>query len=449
MRSTKRATEPSEIDERKLLAHALNRRRFLALLGGAGAAGAVGCSPNRRASLSPLDLDAATVQAVDESLPVSSSATQAQQSRPADARRRLIVIEMSGGNDGLAMLQPFESGVLRDARSALVAPDEELIDAGSGFGWHPNLAGLAGVGIGAAVGIGSNAPDFSHFEMEQRWWSGVSENNSRVGTGFFGRLCDQLDVGELVTGLSLAGGPTPALASEKAVTVGLTDPGASWFFSQDEPWYDMLRSTYGAMAQPSPADDDRFVAARSGLSDTLRFASALAEIPDGDNELYPWTDLGQQLRFAAEVIDLDVGVRVMHVRQGGFDTHAGQQWRHAELMTELNDATVAFVGDMASRGLLEDTMIVTTSEFGRRVPDNNSGTDHGGASTMMVCSPSSRAALGGGVHGQSPNLGKLDDGNMLATARFEDYYASIADDWFSVDPQTVLPTGGSSITGLV
>lgn len=413
----------------------LNRRRFLTLLGSAGALGVTGCRQS---------LNAAPSAQVDEPLPMPSSTAEPERRRPANPARQLVVIEMQGGNDGLSMLQPYESGLLQDRRSNLVSADADLIDAGSGFGWHPNLAGLADIGIAAAVGVGSNEPDFSHFEMEQRWWRGDSADNSRLTTGFFGRLCDQLDDGAPVTGLSLSGGPTPALTAEKAVTVGLTDPGVSWFFGQDEPWYQMLRSTMGGMSTASASDTDQFAAARGGLADTLRFAESLAEIPEEEPERFPWTDLGQQMRFASEVLSLDVGVRIAHVRIGGFDTHSGQQWRHADLMTRINDATVALIDDLKARGRLDDTLIVTTSEFGRRLPVNDGGTDHGGASTMMVCTPGSK-----GVHGEAPNLNKLDDDNLVATARFEDYYATIAEHWFGVPANDVLPSGGTPITGLI
>jgi len=373
----------------------------------------------------------------------AASVDEVQPRRPVDASRRLVVIEMSGGNDGLAMLQPFEAGVLRDGRTDLMSPDEELIDAGDGFGWHPGLAGIAERGIAAVVGVGSTDPDFSHFAMEQRWWSGVSEPHNDVNTGFFGRLCDQLDVGDPVTGLSFSGGPSPALLSSKAVTVGLTHPGTGWFFNQDDPWFTALRQTFGAMAEPSTSDSERFAAARGGLANTLHFAESLSEIPENERE-YPWSDLGQQLRFAADVLDLDVGVKVMHVRHGGFDTHKGQQWRHRDLMEQLNDALVAFTGDLEDRGHLDSTLIVTTSEFGRRVVENDSGTDHGGASTMMVC-----GGKAVGVHGEAPSLSKLDDDNLVATARFEDYYATIAEDWFGIAADEVLPTGGSPVSGLL
>ena len=411
----------------------LNRRRFLALLGSAGAMGAVGCSasPALQLGTSPpdqqLDGDVAT--------------------RPAptiNSDRTLVVVELQGGNDGLAMLQPIGDGRLRDIRPDLVSADEELLDAGAGFGWHPNLAGLAGLGIAGVVGIGSNEPDFSHFEMEQRWWRGDSGELSRMSTGFFGRLCDQLDVGAPVTGISLSGGPTPALLADKAVTVGLTDPGANWIFSNDDPWIVTYRDTVEAMSQGAASDGAPQAAARKGLADMTSFSQSIAQMEDGSDERYPWTDLGQQFRFASEIMSLDVGVRVLHVRLGGFDTHIGQSWRHAELMNELSEATTVFVDHLAELGMADSTMIATTSEFGRRVEQNDGGTDHGGASTMLLCGPATT-----GIHGEAPNLGSLDDGNVVATARFEDYYATIAEDWFGVPASAVLPSGGEPIEGVL
>lgn len=430
--------------EERLLGHKVDRRRFLGLACAAGAATAVGCAApgGPDAELSDSGLAPALH---DETLPVPSSVEASEQSRSRpNSNRRLVVVEMSGGNDGLATLQPYDDGLLRDRRPNLITEASELIDAGAGFGWHPSLAGIAELGLAGAVGIGSNEPDFSHFEMEQRWWQGVSTDDSHVATGFFGRLCDQLDVGAPVTGLSLSGGPTPALSADRAITVGLSDPGSSWFFKESEPWFDMLRSTYGEMAKASATDTARFRAARSGLADTLRFAESLAEISAEENEAFPWSDLGQQLRYATEVLSVDAGVQIIHVRQDGYDTHTGQKWRHADLLQDLNDSLVALVGELDNRGLYDDTLIVTTSEFGRRVEENDQGTDHGGASTMLVCGAGAK-----GIHGEPARLNRLDDGNLVAEARFEDYYATIAEDWFGIAATDVLPNGGTAITGLI
>lgn len=378
--------------------------------------------------------------------PADEATTQSRVTTPSapNTNRTLVVVELQGGADGLAMLQPNELGRVRDMRPHLVNPDAELIDAGAGFGWHPNLTGLIEHGLGAVVGIGSAKPSFSHFEMENRWWRGDSGQRSDVTTGIFGRMCDQLENGEPVTGISVSGGPTPGLTSEKAVTVGLVDPGASWFMSAENEWYSALRTAQRSMAVGSPKDSASIAAARSGLVRAERFGDALAELPNAENERYPWTDLGNQLRFAAEVMSVGAGVRIIHCRLGGFDTHTGQGWRFNELMADFNDAAAAFIGDLQQRGLWEDTLIMTTSEFGRRVTSDSGGTDHGGASTMLLCGHGV-----GGVHGVAPDLGALDDDNLVATARFEDYYATVANEWFGIDAAAVLPNGGDVIDGVL
>ncbi|MEM7095921.1 MAG: DUF1501 domain-containing protein [Actinomycetota bacterium] len=426
----------------------------MALLGSAGALGAVGCSaspvlqstaarPSGSATVgTDVGANAITATGAEESLVADGPAPESRFTPNGD--RTLVVIELQGGNDGLATLQPIDDGRIRSMRPDLGAPAGELIDVGGGYGWHPNLAGMHALGLAGVVGIGSDEPDFSHFEMEQRWWRGDSGRRSRLGTGFFGRLCDQLDVGAPVTGLSLSGGPTPALLADKAVTVGLTDPGANWIFQEENPWISTFRTAVAAMAAPSASDGAAMGRARHGLDDMTSFSESIARMEPSDDQRYPWSELGQQLRFANDVIALDAGVRVLHVRLGGFDTHVGQEWRHADLLREVDESVTAFSQHLQEQGRWESTLVVTTSEFGRRVEQNDGGTDHGGASTMLVCG----AGLGG-LHGDMPDLGALDDGNVVATARFEDYYATIAEEWFGVPVEEVLPSGGTSIAGLL
>ena len=169
----------------------IDRRRFLTLLGGAGALGAVGCSS--RIDSVP-DVASGAAPTVTESV-----AVRQPQSFVPNAERTLVVIELQGGNDGLAMLRPTDSrgdGVMNTMRPSLLGnPDDGWIDTGAGHAWSPNFSGMAERGLAGIVGIGSDDPDFSHFEMEQRWWRGESGERSRLNTGFFGRLCDQLDDG--------------------------------------------------------------------------------------------------------------------------------------------------------------------------------------------------------------------------------------------------------------
>lgn len=363
------------------------------------------------------------------------------------AGRTLVVIELQGGNDGLATLVPRDSGVLYDRRGAVHVPDEELLDFTDEYGWNPKLAGLTNHGIAALVGLGStNNADGSHFEMEKRWWAGKSSGDDLPATGFLGRLCDQLMTDQPVTGVALGSGPSPSLRSDKAVTVGLADPESGWFLRNDDPWFENLRRGMGAMSTAGGAGVISPIAsARSGLSDTLAFAEVLNEIDNERiREAYPNSELGFSLGVAAELIRQDAGLRVLHLSHGGFDTHSDQRGSHDYLLMELGDALGAFLSDLGSLGQADSTLVCTTSEFGRRVPDNRGGTDHGAAGMAMLAGP-----VAAGVHGESPSLTRLDDDNLIATVDFEQYYATIAEKWFGIPSSAVLDSVATPIDGII
>lgn len=362
------------------------------------------------------------------------------------AGRTLVVIELQGGNDGLATLVPRNAGVLYDRRGDLHIPDEELIDFTDEFGLNPGLAALSGHGLAALVGLGStNMPDGSHFEMERRWWAGKSSGTDLPGTGFLGRLCDQLVMDQPVTGVSLGSGPSPALRGDKAVTVGLSDPEASWFLRNEDPWFVNLRKGMANLAIESDPGTGPVANARNGLNDTLAFAETLQEL-DSDiiRERYPDTNLGRSLGMAAQLIGQDAGLRVLQVSLGGFDTHSDQRGSHQNLMEQLAESLDPFLVDLGERGQAESTLVCTTSEFGRRVAANDSGTDHGAAGMAMLAGP-----VAPGVYGEMPSLTTLDDGNLIASIDFEQYYATIAEKWFGIPSSEVLDSGVAPLEGLL
>lgn len=362
------------------------------------------------------------------------------------AGRTLVVIELQGGNDGLATLVPRNAGTLYDRREVVHVPDEELVDFTDEFGWHPNLAPILSHNVAALVGLGTtNNPDGSHFEMERRWWAGKSTGNDLPGTGFLGRLCDQLVTDQPITGVSLGSGPTPALRSDKAITVGMSDPQASWFLRSEEPWFENFRSGMLAMSAERVANATPHQAAMSGLADTLEFARSLGEIDqERIDERYPGGSLGDSLGLAAELINQQSGIRVIHVAHGGFDTHSGQRGDHDYLIEQLGEATGAFLDDISDRGFSDSTLVCTTSEFGRRVSANGSGTDHGAAGMAILSGP-----VENGVHGEPPSLTRLDDDNLIATADFEQYYATISERWFGIPSSEVLESAPTPIDGII
>jgi uncharacterized protein (DUF1501 family) len=430
----------------------LSRRALLGGLLGAGAATAAGLGVHRSLTDGHGGAQLGIPSATASPGPAARAAGASVRTLAADpdpARRVLVVVELSGGNDGLATLAPLGDPTYRRLRPNLGLADDEAVWIDDHHAVHPALAALQAGGIAWVRGVGSRTPSRSHFDMEARWWDGDEAGDARLATGFLGRLCDELDAGAPVTGVSIGGGSTPALRSDRAVTLGLPDPGSVWFLTTEDPWYGNLRAGMGRLAAGAGALGPLGDAAGRGLVDALAFGEVLGSIREDDgadgSEGYPGSDLGSRLALAARLIDADVGVRVLHVPMGGFDTHDDQRGTHDQLMVELNDALTAFLADLDARGRLGSTLVATTSEFGRRPAENGSGTDHGAASVAMVCGP-----VVAGLHGEQPSLDRLDDeGDLVATVTLEEYYATVAADWFGVGPELVLPSGAAPLGGLV
>jgi uncharacterized protein (DUF1501 family) len=140
------------------------------------------------------------------------------------------------------------------------------------------------------------------------------------------------------------------------------------------------------------------------------------------------------LRLVADTIVQDLGVRVAYVPFGGFDTHAGQRNQHARLLAQLAEGLALFRRDLAAHGRAEEVLIVTWSEFGRRVQENGSGgTDHGTAGPMFVLGP-----VRGGLLGEAPSTGDLDNGNLKHNVDFRSVYATLLESWLDVPSASIL-----------
>lgn len=433
-----------------------SRRRFLSLAAGASAAAVGGGAVWRTAGseAASQQLDGESGETADSGADVSLAESRELPASEDVSGRTLVVVELQGGNDGLATLVPRNAGALYDARGELHIPDEELIDFTDDYGWNPNLAGLSGHGVAAVLGLGATSdPDGSHFEMERRWWAGKSDGADLPYTGFFGRLCDQLVVDQPITGLSIGSNASPALRSEHSVTIGISDAQAGWFLTNEDPFFANMRGAMRDMASGTDAPEGlsgeqiaaRLAGARQGLSDTMKFGESFALIDqERIEELYPSTNLGHSFGTAAELIRAESGVRIIHLTHGGFDTHSDQRGSHDYLMEQLGDAMGVFLSDLSDSDHANSTLVCTTSEFGRRVTQNGSGTDHGQAGMAMLTGP-----VVSGVHGEAPSLTNLDDGNLRTTVDFEQYYATLAEQWFGVPSSEVLDGNVAPIDGLI
>lgn len=432
----------------------LDRRRFLRLLGlGAAGVGLAACERGGGGGGSapplPSPLEAASNVVV------------------ASNDRVLLVIELGGGNDGLSTLAPVGLGRYHDLRPELALGDADVVALDGGYGLHKGLA-PAKERLALLQGVGVGSPDLSHFTMMSRWWRGDPEGDAAYDTGFLGRCCDLIAADEPVTGLSLGFGASAALVAQRATTLSLPNLDLITGFADADadanPAGQALRDGWNRMAEEGagPADAPPgggaaaspgggaarsaglLQVARGGLGAALQFVDVIAAMPPASAG-YPETDLGRQLALASRLIRGNAGVRVFHVPFGSFDTHDDQRGAHDGFMNEIGLALAAFYHDLDTAGHGGRVLTATTSEFGRRVPAERGGTDHGGASVALLAGPVTAGRLG-----EEPSLDALDENdNLVATTNLRDYYATLAEGWLGIPAGEVLPAGATPLGGIV
>ncbi len=418
---------------------ALSRRQILKLLSAAAAGGALGACSIRS------DRSEVGARPVDPARPVGDRATETLPDPPrlvpgAVANRVLVLVELQGGNDGLSTVIPYTEGYLHDVRANLRAPDEEILTIDDRVGLAPQLQRLHQRGITIVEGVGIADHSLSHFAMERRWQQADPTGEAGRRFGYLGRLSDALDVGAVATGLSVAG-VTPWLHSTQASTLSLPNPDGLWMI-RDTDWdlqklyIDAFDRFEGDPAISQSYEDLRSLANEIQGDDAERPAAEAAIVDDMAQQ---GGELARQLLTAADLISADIGLRVVHARLGGFDTHDDHQWSHPGLLTNIDAAIDGFLRLMEVRGLGDRVLVATVSEFGRRVRQNGQGLDHGAASTMMVAGPVAAQLLGE----PSPVSRQSDldeDGNLRMTTGMDAYLGSLAQEWLGVEAASIIPS---------
>jgi len=424
----------------------LSRRQFLGygLLAGAATVGAGGLvEVLGRTSASGAGQPAPSTTALHPSFGTAPAV------RAADVSvRRLVVIDMAGGNDGVSMVPPIGNPLYAKLRPRTSLDPATVLPLTAQVALHPSLTRLHGRGLAIVQGVGVPTPDLSHFEMLRRWYAGDMDSTTDTLTGFLGRLCDAIgDASAAAVGVSLGYGPTPALVSAKVSTVSMDPYGSGGFPAPHQLDAAAVWTTaWKSMAEYGPTDPVPFCSARKGAAYALRFSDVAKGFPAADPG-FPTTELGAQLSLAARILAQDNGVRVIHVPfLGDFDTHQDHLVRHAALMTQLDDGLDAFLTDLERRGIADRVLVATTSEFGRRMPDNASdGLDHGAASFALFSGP-----VIPGLYGAYPRLDALDrNSDLVAQVTMAQYYATIAEGWFGVPATDVVAGSPTPLTGIV
>ncbi|HXP35137.1 MAG TPA: DUF1501 domain-containing protein [Chthoniobacterales bacterium] len=376
----------------------------------------------------------------------------------------LVVLQMAGGNDGLNMIVPFADDAYHRARPRLSLPADQILKIDNYVGLNPKLAGLKSLydegHVAIVQGVGYPNPNRSHFRSTEIWQT-ASDADRPLSDGWIGRYFDNCCAGADPTVGVAIGEETPqAFAAKNPTGVTFSRPEQFRFrpsepdggrMSAEEMLFRQLNETASgeeAVAAPDGASVGAINGKTKSDLSTLDFLqrTALDAQLSSDKILaiarkskstvtYPQGQLAASLNIIARMIGGGLPTRVYYASQGGFDTHAGQINAHQRLMTEFNDAVAAFVSDLKQQGNFQRVLLMTFSEFGRRVQENaNGGTDHGAAAPMFVLG----GAIKPGLFGKCPSLTDLDHGDLKFNTDFRGVYGTVLDRWLKAPSQTVL-----------
>ena len=352
----------------------------------------------------------------------------------------LVVVQLSGGNDGLNTIVPYADDAYHKARPELKIAESDVLKIDDYAGFHPAMKPLAGLleagKLGVVQGIGYPGPNRSHFESMDIWHTCRRKNEPR-SDGWLGRYLDQTvkDDGGDVAALHLGAEKQPlALAAQRvrALSVASLDRFRLQTGGND----DVKRAIDELAAMSRPGGDLlSFVQTSSAaaLSASKRVEQA-AKAYKTEVE-YPKTGLAGKLRTAAQLIDAGLDTRIYYVTLDGFDTHSQQPDAHAALLTEFSGAVDAFIRDVALHGHGQRVVLTAFSEFGRRVAENASrGTDHGAAAPMFLAGERIKP----GLIGAHPSLTDLVDGDLKHHTDFRQVYAALLDNWLGFNSESVI-----------
>jgi uncharacterized protein (DUF1501 family) len=352
--------------------------------------------------------------------------------RPA-RRRKLLVLELAGGNDGLSTVVPYSDPLYRAARPRCAIDADQVLRIDEKRGLHPNLARLrrafdAGR-LAIVEGVGYPDPNRSHFASRDVWHAADARGRA-AGEGWLGRALRALHPGDALVPRAVHVGSTVpfALASRTHPVAHLETPAAyRWVGAGAAAEHAAAVAGDGA---PAVVGDLRAVAAGAARSSGALRAAIAAHRPRAS-----WPDgaLARELSLAAAIALSDAGVDVLSVTHSGYDTHDAQRPRQDALLAELDAALGAL--DEELRAADAEVLVLAFSEFGRRVADNASaGTDHGTAGPVLLLG----AGVRGGLHGRPCSLSELDQGDLVHTTDLCSVYAAVLDRWLGVPSREVL-----------
>ena len=350
--------------------------------------------------------------------------------------KRLVIVQLSGGNDGLNTVVPFRNDLYYKKRSKIAIQKSQLITLNDELGLHQSLAPLKRLFDKGFVSIINNVgypnPNRSHFRSTDIWQT-ASDANEYSYSGWIGRYLDNYGTKpynaiEVDDHLSLA------LKGE--INNGIATKDANLLFrASQEPYFKKVLKYY---EDPHLSEHNLGYLYKT-MIDAESSAKYIYETSQTfkSKEEYPQNPFAKQLKTTAEFINSGLDTKVFYTSLGGFDTHVNQQNKQERLLQVYAESMESFVKDLQKNDTFKDTLILTFSEFGRRVEQNAAnGTDHGTANNVFIIGENLKQK---GLYNKAPNLSNLDlSGDLIYEIDFRTIYATILDNWLEVDHSTIL-----------
>ena len=347
----------------------------------------------------------------------------------------VVVIQFSGGNDGLNTVIPIQNDIYYRERPRLGIAKQQAVQLTDEVGLNPALVAFRDLYAEGSLGILNNVgypnPDRSHFRSMDIWQT-ASSSSDYINTGWIGRYLDAQCSGCIKPTQALEIDDILSLALKGETNNGLAfkDPRRLYSTSNEKYFKDIAADhhkgeetadyLYKTMSETLSSAD--YIFQQSKLYPTV--------------ETYPSTGLGKDLKTIATLIKSDINTKVYYVSLGSFDTHVNQQEQQKRLFTELNDSIKIFSNDLKKNNRFQDVLMMTFSEFGRRVSQNASGgTDHGTANNMFFISGGLKEK---GMLNALPNLADLNEGDLKHTVDFKDVYATVLNKWLGANDKLIL-----------
>ncbi|SFZ93565.1 Uncharacterized conserved protein, DUF1501 family [Flaviramulus basaltis] len=335
----------------------------------------------------------------------------------------LIFIQLDGGNDGLNTFIPYDNPLYKALRPNIGFAKDEVINKSNGMGFHPILKGISNIqqngDLSIIQNVGYPEPNRSHFRSQEIWQT-ASSSHEYLTRGWLGRYLD-LQCNEHI--------PTAGINLDTIDNLSLKG---------EEPNFITVKNLNHFKKREN---ENEFI--KLSGNPQLDFARKISySVSEGSKEIqkalkyskteitYPKSQLSSKLEWIARLIKGNLNSKVYYTSLNGFDTHNNQLGLQKHKLKELDEALATFYQDLKDSKLLEQATIVIFSEFGRRVKDNGSGTDHGTAAPMIIIGGQNK----GIVYGDNPDLKNLDNGDLIYKTDFRSVYATLLNEKMKFNP---------------